>query len=159
MVGTSAVQDVLDLLVLALSPGLVAGTTVLDETSPDSDKADGDDGLLVHDVVLVGQSVDGKTGGRGQDGALAQQAVAGKGVNDALCLLLGLLGRDIARVADRGGRDSGKNSAGDGRSEEGSACFAAALVHGSAPLTPSQSFDSVIRRTDSAARQAGGHCG
>lgn len=151
VVGTSGVEDVLDLLVLALSPGLVARATVLDETSPDSNQADGDDSLLVHDVVLIAEGVDGETGGGGENGGLAEQVASGESVDDALGLLLGLLGRDVAGVADRGGRESGKGSASDGRSEEGSACTLR-LVRGQ--WAPNCSFKGQIRHTDCATRQA-----
>lgn len=117
VVGTSGVEDALDLLVLALGPLLVGRATVLDETTPDGEQADGDDGLLVHDIVLGGEGVDGETGGGGEDGGLAQHAVAGEGVEDALGLLLGLLGRD-AGAGMAGGGKSRESSAGDGRSEE-----------------------------------------
>lgn len=132
MVGTGAVEDVLDLLVLSLSPLLVAGATVLDQTGPDGEKADSHDGFLVHDIVLVGQGVDAETGGAAEDGGLAQQAVSGERVKDALSLLLGLLGGHIARVAGSGGGESGKSSAGDGRSDERSACYKNQLVGPSA---------------------------
>lgn len=123
VVGTSAVEDVLDLLVLSLSPGLVAGTAVLDETAPDGEQADGNDRLLVHDVVLIAEGVDAETGSAAEDGRLAEQVASGEGVDDALGLLLGLLGRDVAGVADGGDGESREGSAGDGRSEEGSACL------------------------------------
>lgn len=122
VVGTGAVKDVLDLLVLGLSPFLVAGATVLDESSPDGEQADGNDGLLVHDIVLIAEGVDAETGGAAEESGLAEQVVAGERVEDALGLLLGLLSRHVARVADSGGGESGKRSAGDGRSEERSAC-------------------------------------
>lgn len=121
VVGPGAVEDALDLLVLSLGPSLVAGTTVLDEAAPDSEQADGNDGLLVHDIVLVAEGVDAEGGTGAEDGGLAEQAVAGEGVDDALGLLLGLLGGDIARVADSGDGDGRDGAAGDGRSEEGSA--------------------------------------
>lgn len=122
VVGTGAVEDVLDLLVLRLSPGLVAGATVLDEACPDGEQADGNDRLLVHDVVLIAEGVDAETGGAAEDGSLAEQAASGERVEDALGLLLGLLGRDVAGVANGGGGESRECSAGDGRSEERSAC-------------------------------------
>lgn len=121
MVGTGAVKDVLDLVVLRLSPLLVGRATVLDQSTPDGKKGDGDDGLLVHDVVLAGDGVDGETGGGAEDGALAEEAVTGKRVDDALSLLLGVLGGNIA-VVSRGGNGDGRgSSAGEDGSEEGSA--------------------------------------
>ena len=43
VVRPGAVEDVLDLLVVRLGPGLVPGTAVLDETAPDSEQAHGHD--------------------------------------------------------------------------------------------------------------------
>lgn len=125
VVGTGGVEDALDLLGLALSPLLVGGATVLDESTPGGQEAEGDDGLLVHDVVLAGEGIDAEASAGGEDGRLAHEAVAGEGVEDALGLLLGVLGGHIAaRVAGRGGGgQSRESSAGDGRSEErSSAC-------------------------------------
>lgn len=128
MVGTGAVEDVLDLVVLRLGPLLVGRATVLDQTTPDGEQADGDDGLLVHDVVLAGDAVDGETGGGAQDGRLAEQAVSGEGVDEALGLLLGLLGGDIAVESHGGGGDGRGGSAGEDGSEEGSACLGSERV-------------------------------
>ena len=161
VVRPGAVEDVLDLLVLSLSPGLVAGATVLDDSTPDGEQADGDDGLLVHDVVLVAQGVDAEGGAGAEDGGLAEQAVAGEGVNDALGLLLGLLGGDIARVADGSGGNGREGTAGDGRSEEGSAykgrrqqkCQVSVSVAGAANWVP-RVVGWVIQRTGSAAHQS-----
>jgi hypothetical protein len=123
VVGTGGVEDVLDLLVVCLGPLGVHGTSVLDDAGPDGDEAEGDDGLLVHHVVLIADGVGAETGGAAEDGGLADQAVAGQGVDDALGLLLGLLGGDVAVVADGdGGGQRREGSAGEGRSEEGSAC-------------------------------------
>lgn len=121
VVGTGAVEDVLDLVVLRLGPLLVGRATVLDQTTPDGEQADGDDGLLVHDVVLAGDAVDGETGGGAQDGGLAEQAVSGEGIDETLGLLLGLLGGDIAVESHGGGGDGRGGSAGEDGSEEGSA--------------------------------------
>jgi hypothetical protein len=121
VVGTGAVEDVLDLVVLRLSPLLVGRATVLDQSSPDGKKGDGDDGLLVHDVVLAGDAVDGESGGGAEDGALAEEAVAGESVDDALSLLLGVLGGNIAVVSRSGNGDGRGSSAGEDGSEEGSA--------------------------------------
>lgn len=122
VVGTSAVQDVLDLLVLALGPLLVGRATVLDQTTPDSQQADGDDGLLVDDVVLVADGVDAQGGGAAQDGGLAKQAATGEGVEDALGLLLGVLGGHVAGVAHGSAGHGREGSAGQSRSEERGAC-------------------------------------
>jgi hypothetical protein len=122
VVGASGVEDALDLGVLSLGPILVGRATVLDQTTPDGEQADGDDGLLVHDIVLVAEAVDADTGDTAQDGALAEQVVSGDGVDEALGLLFGLLGGDIARVSNGGSGDGRGGSTGEDRSEEGSAC-------------------------------------
>lgn len=118
MVGAGAVEDVLDLLVLSLGPLLVGRPSVLEQTSPDGQQAHGNDRLLVHDVVLIAEGVDAKTGGTAEEGGLADEAAAGKGVDDALGLLLGLLGGHVARVSHGGGRNR-RGGSGDGGSEEG----------------------------------------
>lgn len=122
VVGTGAVEDVLDLLVLALGPRLVSGTAVLDETTPNGQQADGHDGLLVHDVVLIADGVDTETSGTAEVGSLAEEAASGERVDDALSLLLGLLGGNVAGVADGSGGHGRDGSAGEDRSEKGSAC-------------------------------------
>lgn len=139
VVSAGAVEDVLDLLVLSLSPLLVGRATVLEQTSPDSQQADSHDSLLVHDVVLIAEGVDAETGSTAEEGGLADQVAAGKGIDDALGLLLGLLGGDVAGVSHSGSRDRRGRSAGDGGSEEGSACifllrFIAHLVSLGAPM-------------------------
>lgn len=119
MVGPSLVEDVLDLVVLAVGPLRVQRTDVLDETTPDGEKAEGHDGLLVHHVVLIADGVNGETGSAGEDGGLGEEAAAGERIDDGLGLLLGVLGRDAGRVA--GGRERGESrhgSSGDGRPEK-----------------------------------------
>lgn len=116
VVGTGRVEDVLDLVVLALRPLLVGGAAVLDQAAPDGEQADGNDRLLVHDIVLAAEGVDAEGGAGAEDGRLAREAAAGEAVEDALGLLLGLLGGHVARVAGRRG-EGREGSAGDGRSE------------------------------------------
>ena len=128
MVGTSSVEDVLDLGVLLLSPLLVRGTTVLDQSTPDGQQADGDDGFLVHDIVLVADGVDAETSGAAEDGGLAEEVAAGKRVDDALGLLLGLFGGNTADVAGGGDGNGRESSTSDDRSEEGSACCSQQLT-------------------------------
>lgn len=121
VVGAGRVQDVLDLVALLISPLLVEGTTELDETTPDGEQTEGDDGLLVDDIVLVGEGVDGKTGGGGEDGGLGHEVAAGKGVDDGLSLGLGVLGGDTGRVAGAGnGAQRGKDAGDDAGPEAGS---------------------------------------
>lgn len=77
MVDTGGVQDTLDLVVLGLRPLLVHGTTELDQSGPDTEKAEGDHGFLVDDIVLAADGVDGETGGGGEDGGFGDDRVAG----------------------------------------------------------------------------------
>jgi hypothetical protein len=119
VVGAGAVEDVLDLLILSLGPLLVGRASVLDEAAPDGEQADGDNGLLVDDVVLVADGVDAQGGGAAEDGRLAEQAATGKGVEDALGLLLGVLGGNIGGVADARGGQGREGTAGEDRSEGG----------------------------------------
>lgn len=123
VVGAGAVEDVLDLLILSLGPGLVSGTSVLDETTPDGDQAESDDRLLVHDIVLIADGVGAETGGAAEDGCLAEQAAAREGIDEALGLLLGVLGGYVARVADGGGGQRRESLPGDRGSEEGSCAW------------------------------------
>lgn len=58
MVRTGGVQDVLDLIGLAVGPLAVHGATELDERTPNAEEAEGDDGLLIDDVKLVGDGED-----------------------------------------------------------------------------------------------------
>lgn len=118
VVGSGAVEDVLDLLVLSLGPLLVGRAAVLEQTSPDGQQAHGNNRLLVHDVVLIAEGIDAEAGGTAEEGGLADEAAAGKGVDDALGLLLGLLGGHVARVSHGGGRNR-RGGSGDGGSEEG----------------------------------------
>lgn len=166
MVGTGRVEDVLDLVVLSLRPLGVHRATVLDDAGPDGDEAEGDDRLLVHHVVLIADGVGAETSGAAEDGRLADEAVAGQGVDDALGLLLGVLSGHVAGVADGGDGEGREGSAGEGRSEEGSACLGGQLSAwtrddgspGVINWTPSTTSRARIERTDSAARQAGSHC-
>jgi hypothetical protein len=122
VVGAGAVENVADAVVVTLGPLLEHGGTILDNTSPNGEQADSDDGLLVHDIVLVAEGVDAEAGGTTEKRALGDDVVTGEGLDDALSLLLRLLGGHVARVADGGGRaECGESSASDGRSEEGSA--------------------------------------
>ncbi|KAI9171288.1 nucleolar complex protein [Paramyrothecium foliicola] len=159
VVGASAVKDVLDLLVLGLGPLLVGRATVLDEATPDGEQADGDDGLLVDDVVLVADGVDAQGGGAAEDGGLAEQAAAGESIDDALGLLLGVLGGHVARVAHGSAGHGREGSAGKSRSEEGSAYSQGqSQLRGRSRANwrlPGSTRGS--RRTDGAGDQAGGH--
>lgn len=163
VVGAGAVEDVLDLLVLSLGPLLVRRAAILEQPSPHGQQAHGHDRLLVHDVVLIAEGVDAETGGTAEEGRLADEVAAGQGVDDALGLLLGLLGRDVARVSHGGGRDGRGRSAGDGGSEEGSACiiilrFARNSSASAHQLTWRQRGSATATHTDSASYQAGRHC-
>jgi hypothetical protein len=95
VVGTRGIQDVLDLVRLGVGPLAVRRTTELDEGAPDAEEAEGNDGLLVDDVVLVADGVDGKTRGRREDGRLGDQAAAGERIDDGLRLGLGVDRGDV----------------------------------------------------------------
>lgn len=82
------VQDVLDLVGLALSPLLVGRTTVDSDTGVDGKKAEHDNGLLVDNVKLIADCGNGDTGGGGEDGCLGEKVASGKRVKNALGLLL-----------------------------------------------------------------------
>lgn len=114
VVGTGSVQDASNLLVLALGPLAVHGSSVLDDGTPNTQQAESDDGLLVDDKVLIAEGVDGQSGGGRQDGGLGDERVAGQGVKNGLGLLLGVLGGDVGRVAVAGGGEGG-----DGRESSG----------------------------------------
>lgn len=150
VVSAGAVEDVLDLQVLSLGPLLVGRAAVLEQTSPDGQQADGNDSLLVHDVVLIAEGVDAETGSTAEEGGLADQVVAGEGIDDALGLLLGFLGGDVAGVSDGSSRDRRGRSAGDGGSEEGSACIVCKLrtwsAFGFAPIGTGASAEFLRRR-------------
>ena len=122
VVGTGLVEDVLDLVVLGLGPLGVHGTAILDEGAPDGEQGDGDDGLLVDDVVLVADGVSAQGGGGREDGRLGDEGVARKGIDERLRLLLGLLGGHVGDVAGGNGRDGGQGAPGDGRPEEVRSC-------------------------------------
>lgn len=165
VVSAGAVEDVLDLLVLSLGPLLVGRAAVLEQTSPDGQQADRNDSLLVHDVVLIAEGVDAKTGGTAEEGGLADQVVAGEGIDDALGLLLGLLGGDVAGVSDGSSRDRRGRSAGDGGSEEGSAYIGLQIAHlvslrlrTNWDLGRQRNFCDGDSHTDSASYQARRHC-
>ncbi len=109
VVGTGRVQDTADLLDLGVGPLAVHWSGILSNGVEDGKEGEGDNGLLVDDVVLVGEGVNGGTGGRGEDGSLRDKGVAWERVDDGLSLLLWLLGWDVRGVvANRAGqsRDS-----------------------------------------------------
>lgn len=125
VVGTGSVQNTGNLLVLALSPLAVHGASVLDNGTPDTQQTESDDGLLVDDIVLVAEGVDGQTGGGGQDGGLGDERVAGQGIQNGLSLLLGVLSGDVGRLAVAGGGEGGdsrESSGRDGWTQTGSPC-------------------------------------
>lgn len=101
VVGSGLVEDILDLLDLAVGPLLVQGSAVLEDAVEDGQQAEGDDGFLVEHVKLVADGPDGGAGAGGQDGCLAGDAVAGQGVNDRLGLLLRIFGGDVGGMAHR----------------------------------------------------------
>ena len=77
VVCTSSVQNALDLVDLSIGPFLVHWSSKLEHGSPDTQQAECDNGLLVDDIVFVAEGIDRDTGGRGEDGSLRDQGVAG----------------------------------------------------------------------------------
>lgn len=73
VVGTGSVQNVLDLVDLSFGPLLVHWSTVLSNGEEDAAQAESDDGLLVHDIVLVAEGVDSGTGSGRENGSLGDQ--------------------------------------------------------------------------------------
>lgn len=111
MVGTGSTEDVLDLLDLTAGPLAVGGATHGTDGIEDGTKGDGNNGLLIDDVQLVGDGRDGEGSSGGEDGGLGDQGVAGKGVDQRLGLRLRiLLSRDARVVADRDGGRGGLDS-------------------------------------------------
>lgn len=115
VVGTGSIQDASNLLVLALSPLPVHGTGILDDGTPDAQQTESDDGLLVDDIVLVAEGVDGQAGSGGQDGALGDEGVSGKGIEDGLGLLLGVLSGHVGGVSGGGSVDGSEGRERSGR--------------------------------------------
>lgn len=129
VVGTGAVEDVQHLLLLGLSPSRIGGATVFDECTPDGQQAECRNSLLVHNIVLIADGVDAQSGTAAEKGGLADEAVSGEGVDDALGLGLGFLGRDAAGVAGSDGSGQRRDgSASESRSEEGGACVIVDVV-------------------------------
>lgn len=111
MVVTRGVQDVLDLVGVALGELLVHGADVVVDTKVDGEEGEEDNGFLVDDVELVADGGDGETSAGGEDADLGSDRVTGQGVEDGLCGLLGLLLGDLGVLLARGGGREG----GDGR--------------------------------------------
>lgn len=144
----SAVENVLDLVVLALGPLLVSGTSVDSDTSVDGEKAEQDDRLLVDDVELVGDGGNGNTGTGGEDGGLAEKVTAGERVQDALGFLLG--GGLVGLKTSLDGGDHLLVEGESGRTRAGCACekaLAAVVVN----------WVSAGGRTHNAASDTRGH--
>jgi hypothetical protein len=127
----SGVEDVLDLVGLVLGPLLVGRATVDGHSGVDGEQTQHDDRLLVDDVQLIADGGNGDTGTGREDGRLAQQAVAGQGVDDALGLLLGRRSRLVALETSLNGGHGGLGQGRDdgGRTRAGGACWGHGLVH------------------------------
>ena len=105
VVGTGRVQNATDLLNLGVGPLSVHWSRILSNSEEDGEKGESDNGLLVDDVVLVGEGVDSGSGGGGEDGGLGDEGVAREGIEDGLGLLLWLLSWD-GRLVSGQSRDS-----------------------------------------------------
>lgn len=79
---TGSVQDILDLVALALGPLLVCWSSVVSDGPVDGQKREKNDRFLVDDVELVGDCGNGETGACGQDGRLGHQVAAGETIED-----------------------------------------------------------------------------
>lgn len=106
MVGTGRVQNAADLLDLSVGPLSVHWSGILSNSEEDAEEGECDNGLLVDDIVLVGESVDSGSGGGGEDGGLGDERVSWKGIDDGLGLLLWLLSWDVGGVVSGQSRDS-----------------------------------------------------
>lgn len=116
MSASRRVQDILDLLDLPLRPVLIPRPAIFEDAVEDAEQAEGRDRFFVHHVQLVADSPDGDAGAGAQDGRLADQRAARKGVDDRLGALLGFFGWHVGGVAscEEGGQGcSGR----EGRSE------------------------------------------
>jgi len=91
----SGVQDVLDLVAVAVGPLLVHRTSVVTDSPKDAEQRDHDNGLLVDNVELIGNRGDGETGSCGEECGLGDQAVAGQSIDDGLSLGLGVVGGEV----------------------------------------------------------------
>lgn len=108
MVGTSSIQDILLLLNLSISPGIVDWTEVLEGAVEDAEETESGDGFLVHDIELVADGRDRETGTGGEDGGLGNERVSGEGIDDGLSLGLGVLRGDVGiEPSRRDGSDCG----------------------------------------------------
>lgn len=114
------VENVLDLVGLALGPLLVCGTTVDGDTGIDGEQAEHDNRLLVDDVKLVANGGNGDTGAGGEDGGLGEEVAAGERVEDALCFLLG--GRNVGLKTGLDGREGLLGEGEGGGTRAGGAC-------------------------------------
>ena len=117
VVVTRSVQDVLDLVGVVLGELLVHGADIVVDTEVDGEEGEEDNGLLVDDVELVADGGDGKTSTGGENADLGGDAVTGKGVQDGLCGLLGLLLRDLGILLARGGGREGEGGRGGAEGE------------------------------------------
>ena len=106
VVGTGRVQDAADLLDLSVGPLSVHWSGILSDSKEDAEEGECDNRLLVDDVVLVGERVDGSSGGGGEDGGLGDEGVSWERIDDGLGLLLWLLSWDVGGVESGQSRDS-----------------------------------------------------
>lgn len=95
------VQNVLVLVDGGLSPFIVHGASIFEDSVEDAQQAEGDDGFLIHHVELIADGIDGGACTCRENGGLAREGVAWQGVDDGLGLLLGLLDGDVGCVALR----------------------------------------------------------
>jgi len=118
------IQNVLDLVVVALSPLLVHRTTIVSDSPEDGEQRKRNNGLLVDDVDLVADGRNGETCTGGQDGRLGGNAATRERVNNGLSLRLGVVLRHVGLEAggDEGSVGGGYGAGGQSRSDTGGAC-------------------------------------
>lgn len=123
VVGTSSIQDILLLLDLSISPGIVDWTEVLEGAVEDAEETEGGDGFLVHHIELIADGRDGETSTGGEDGGLGNERVSGEGIDDGLSFGLGVLRGDIGvEPSRREGSDRGSIACNEGGPGASGAC-------------------------------------
>ena len=108
------VQDGLDLVGVVVGEVLVHRPNVRVHAPVDGEQRQHDNGLLVHDVDLIADGCDGKTGASGKQTNLAGQAVAGQSVEDRIGGGLRVLDRNLRRLAIGATGGGGVEGSGEG---------------------------------------------
>ena len=125
MVFTRCVQDPRVLVCRRIRPLLVHRPGVVVHRPVDRQQAEGDDGLLVDNVDLIGDSGDAQPGTGGQNGGFGDETVARQGIENGLRCIFRVFGGNGGRLGGRVGEFGAAGSEG-GRGGEGGAkeCWA-----------------------------------